>query len=86
MNELAYVAVEMSRTEKYPEIRFGESARVYSGDEWKFSVQVQDKWTYMVYVVMFTSLRPANVVGFHVRHTQLHDTLNVMAQLVAAPF
>ena len=86
MNELTYVAVEMSRTEKFPELRFGESARVYIGDEWKFSVQVQDKWNSMIYVVMFTSLRPANVVGFHVLHTQLHDTLNTMAQLVTAPF
>lgn len=87
MNELTYVAVEMMRTEKYPELRFGESSRVYVGDDWKFSLQVQDKYTHMVYTVMFTGLsHPANVAGFHLLPYSAHDTLAVMAQLTAPPF
>lgn len=86
MENISYVAVEMSRSEKYPELRFGESSRVYVGDDWKFSIQVLDKYTMMVYVVMFTSLHPANVVGFHVLTPSLCGTLTAMSQLTAPPF
>jgi hypothetical protein len=84
-NKITYVATPINRLDNGTS--FGQAMRVYVNGDWKFSVNVVDKWDGMCLVIMFTRVieNHHQAASFHIVPTLVHENLSELAQ-VYAPF